>query len=214
VPGLTRAQQQERTRERILDAAAALFAERGYNATTVEDIAELAGHTRSAVYKSIGDKENVLLAVATRRGSFQQDDWQRRIQSARTDERRLVALAELFLTDLSPSGRWGLARSEFLTSVADKPQRLQRVLDTQAAADDRGAAILEELCAALGVEPPMPARQLFIVIVALANGLSARAVLDPTFDLRATLTNAVNLLLRPDTAMDTAPTTIGRSNRR
>jgi AcrR family transcriptional regulator len=51
----------ERTRERLLDAALALFAEQGYDATTVTQIAQRAGVTEMTFFRTFGSKEGVLL---------------------------------------------------------------------------------------------------------------------------------------------------------
>jgi TetR/AcrR family transcriptional regulator, cholesterol catabolism regulator len=47
----------------LLDAAAAHFAERGYHATTMRDIAQEAGVTPGAVYFHVPTKQALLLAV-------------------------------------------------------------------------------------------------------------------------------------------------------
>jgi AcrR family transcriptional regulator len=49
-------------RERLERAALALFAERGYDATTVADIAERAGLTKSTFFRHFADKREVLFA--------------------------------------------------------------------------------------------------------------------------------------------------------
>jgi AcrR family transcriptional regulator len=54
------------TRTAILDAASALFAERGYVATTVDDIADAAHVAAGTVYTSVGDKAQLLEAVVHR----------------------------------------------------------------------------------------------------------------------------------------------------
>jgi AcrR family transcriptional regulator len=51
------------SRERILEAAAALFAERGHEATTMEEVAARAGFTVGALYRHFGGKPDLLLAV-------------------------------------------------------------------------------------------------------------------------------------------------------
>jgi AcrR family transcriptional regulator len=50
-------------RTRIIDAAAALFVERGYGATTIEDIAAAAGVSRATVFASAGAKPALLKAA-------------------------------------------------------------------------------------------------------------------------------------------------------
>ncbi|MGH7804634.1 MAG: TetR family transcriptional regulator, partial [Candidatus Binatia bacterium] len=51
------------TRERILAAAGALFAERGHEATTMEEVAASAGLTVGALYRHFDGKPDLLLAV-------------------------------------------------------------------------------------------------------------------------------------------------------
>lgn len=51
------------TRRAIIDAAAALFVERGYVATSIEVIAEAAGVSRATVFASVGGKKTLLKAA-------------------------------------------------------------------------------------------------------------------------------------------------------
>ncbi|WP_317454038.1 helix-turn-helix domain-containing protein [Streptomyces sp. TRM68416] len=60
---LTRAEKTRRTRRRMLDAAALLFAERGWAGTTVEDIARTAEVGVQTVYFTFGTKRAVLKEV-------------------------------------------------------------------------------------------------------------------------------------------------------
>src|SRR5215470_12926937 len=55
-----RAAQARATRRAIVAAAARLFGERGYGATTVDAIAETAGVSRKTVFTSVGGKAQAL----------------------------------------------------------------------------------------------------------------------------------------------------------
>ena len=55
-----------RRRDQMLDAANALFAERGYEEVTVEDIARSAGVTRGLVHHYFGGRKDVYLALLER----------------------------------------------------------------------------------------------------------------------------------------------------
>lgn len=55
-----RAEQARETRRRIVDAAAMLFDEQGYGATTIEDIAQSAGVSRKTVFDSVGGKAQLV----------------------------------------------------------------------------------------------------------------------------------------------------------
>ena len=56
-------QDAERTRRRIIASALSLFAERGYEKTTFEDVARRMNMTKGAVYWHFPDKQSLLLEV-------------------------------------------------------------------------------------------------------------------------------------------------------
>ena len=64
---LTRSEQQEATRQHLLDAAEALFAQRGIAATPIEDIAEAAGFSRGAFYSNFADKHALVMVLLRRK---------------------------------------------------------------------------------------------------------------------------------------------------
>ncbi|MGD0547043.1 MAG: helix-turn-helix domain-containing protein, partial [Terracidiphilus sp.] len=53
-----------RTRKRLIEAAAAVIAEKGFDRASLEGIAALAGMTRGAVYGNFKNKEELFLALA------------------------------------------------------------------------------------------------------------------------------------------------------
>src|SRR5579863_934012 len=64
---LTQAMRRADTRAALVDAAARLFGEDGYDAVSVDAVAEAAGRTSGAVYDHFGSKQGLLMAVL--------DDW-------------------------------------------------------------------------------------------------------------------------------------------
>ncbi|MCK8671341.1 TetR/AcrR family transcriptional regulator [Rhodococcus sp. HM1] len=52
-----------RTRQRMLDAARRLFAERGVDGSTIEDIADLAGVSRATVFNYFPSKDDLITAL-------------------------------------------------------------------------------------------------------------------------------------------------------
>ena len=59
----------EQRRDQILDAANRLFAERGYDGTSIEDIASAAGVTRGLVHHYLGGRREVYVALLERVGA-------------------------------------------------------------------------------------------------------------------------------------------------
>ena len=56
----------EHTRSLLVDAAEQVFAEKGFMAATLDDIAHTAGYTKGAIYKHFATKEDLFLAVSDR----------------------------------------------------------------------------------------------------------------------------------------------------
>ncbi len=61
--GLPPDEQDPRSRERLLRAAAAVFDRKGYAAASVREIVEQAGITKPALYYHFGSKEGILVAI-------------------------------------------------------------------------------------------------------------------------------------------------------
>ena len=104
IAGVTAAE----TRERLLQAAADVFAERGYDGTRVADIAAAAGVSNGALYAHFSSKADLL------------------VDALRTHGRRL--LADLFAADPNRSitellltiGRWPAAASRCASALGGK----------------------------------------------------------------------------------------------
>ena len=58
-----RSERRARTRAQLLEAAARVYARRGFDGATLDEVAEVAGFTKGAVYDHFGSKENLLFAL-------------------------------------------------------------------------------------------------------------------------------------------------------
>jgi AcrR family transcriptional regulator len=67
MPRLTRLERQHKTRDDLLQAAAVVFARRGFAAASLDEVADEAGYTKGAVYSNFSSKEELFLAVLERR---------------------------------------------------------------------------------------------------------------------------------------------------
>lgn len=62
----TKERRTEHTRQVLLDAAEEVFARKGLTGAALEEIADVAGFTRGAIYSQFGTKETLFLAVVDR----------------------------------------------------------------------------------------------------------------------------------------------------
>ena len=76
-----------RTRERILEAALALFAERGYEATTMRDVAREAGASLGLAYRYFASKEEFALALYMRLAEESEESAREGLQGGTVAER-------------------------------------------------------------------------------------------------------------------------------
>lgn len=64
---MTRAERQAQTRSELLEAAARLFVERGFEGSSIEAITEEAGYTRGAFYSNFGSKAELFAELLQQR---------------------------------------------------------------------------------------------------------------------------------------------------
>jgi len=96
MPPPSRRARAEETRERILAAAIALIAERGFAATSIEALCQRAGVVRTAIYWHFGSKDGLVVPVVERVASA----WIEEIQKAVYLEGEPLARLERFLASL------------------------------------------------------------------------------------------------------------------
>ena len=139
---LTRAESKARTRQRLLDEAQRLFRERGYAATSLEQIAEAAEVTKGAIYGHFSSKEDLLLSAIEAAptpdyGAVLNDQ-------SRPLRERLAEFGRTMAVDEATTDKAGLAVSlEFVAALLRTPEalrrysaNLQRRLEDLAADDD------------------------------------------------------------------------------
>jgi AcrR family transcriptional regulator len=179
---MTQAERREETREAVLTAAARVFAQRGFHATSLDAIAEAAGFSRGAVYYNFADKEELFLELLDRRCAERAQDL--REVFADTAEHDVAATsrqaqlaADHALDAMTGDPEWRALYLEFLAHAARDAAFRRRF--SRRSAEMRGA--LEEVVVdrtrpvadALDMEP----EQLAVVIDALGTGLWAHHML-------------------------------------
>jgi AcrR family transcriptional regulator len=82
-------QKSDVTRERILEAATELFAQRGYAGTGVDRLAEKSGIAKTAIYYHFGNKEGLLASVLDRAASVWIDNIKQAADRAESAEESL-----------------------------------------------------------------------------------------------------------------------------
>lgn len=176
---LTRAESQTRTRAGVLEAAARVFARRGYDGASVAEIAEEAGFSHGAVYSNFADKEDLFLAlyehwVAERVAEIdaEADDSASAAEGAQT----LVA-SWLRRVEADPDAF--LLRLEFTARAAREPA-LREKLSARVGAVPLAIARLQAPAGdPAGPQFMLPAEQVALALQALSLGLALEALANP-----------------------------------
>ena len=172
---LTRAEQREKTRGCLVEAATKVFSRRGYDKASLDEVAEEAGFTKGAVYSNFKGKEDLFLATID--AHF---------------ERRLEAIRRVLAEEPDEEGTAYAAGMDFMNQLNEDPEYFALFFEFWAYAQrnpavkrkflpriQRFRAALAELFEAKDVEMPMPPEQLAAMLIAMAAGVAMERELDP-----------------------------------
>jgi len=197
------------TRARLLDAAFAVFAARGFGRASIEEVCAAAGFTRGAFYSNFDSLDELFFALYDDRAELiagQITDAVRTADPAEPVDSLLDRVAHTLLLDRD----WLLVKTDFLLYAARDPAVSQLLVTHRARL--RGA--ISQLLRGLGERggwPPVlgDADGAARAVVAAYDGVSVQLLLDAdTAGARAWLSRLLTALLRePATGPSTEPAT-------
>ncbi|MFC7596795.1 TetR/AcrR family transcriptional regulator [Terrabacter sp. GCM10028922] len=168
------------TRDRVLDAASEVFAERGFHGATVEDICERAGFTRGAFYSNFSSKDDLVLELSRRHSEALVD----RIRRA---SKRESGSAEQVLRDVFAAladetrgkEQWLVLTTEFtLHAIRDAAARRAWAAQQRRVRDEL-VAVVDEAVARQGLTLPMSTELFVRAAISLAQGTMTQRLVEP-----------------------------------
>jgi AcrR family transcriptional regulator len=140
---LRRIEQAALTRERLLEAARAVFTERGFHATSLDAVAVEAGFTKGAVYSQFDSKADLFLALLEQRiASRTQEMWQA-AEGVRGTVELATVLSRQWDEKLRHDEQWSLLLIEFRLHAARVPELNRRYAALHAKLRDAMAELIE-----------------------------------------------------------------------
>lgn len=211
-----RSARREATRQRVLDAAREVFAERGVFGGTVEDICERAGFTRGAFYSNFADKDDVLRALISREHDrlIEHVDagfarLEESLAAGETGEDpagdpapTMAAVADRLLRAVPDDRLYSLIQTELEIHAIREPETSRAFLEADARFRERIAEFLERGLRLLGRELVVDVGEATDAIVAIVERSTRRALLagrpaDPDALARAILPVLMAAATRP-----------------
>ncbi|MFF2091428.1 TetR/AcrR family transcriptional regulator [Paenibacillus sp. NPDC058174] len=120
--------QSEQTKKRVADAARALFVQKGYKATSIEEIVEATGSSKGNIYYHFKSKEGLFLYLLDEWERDWEQSWRQRESQYRTTVEKLYGFAEqLVMEDLNhPLTK---AADEFFNNNEEKANDVEERID-------------------------------------------------------------------------------------
>jgi len=179
----------DRTRAALIGAAAAVIGEKGYDRTTLEEVAARAGMSRGAIYGNFSDKEELFLAVIERH-------WQPVLPEFEPGaglERQLHLLGKAVAAAARDRLPQAGAACAFQLYAVTHPEMRERMTAENAAIYKAAAKGFKKLVRE--DEIPMPAEQFVRVLDALTTGLLFTYFQTPTLIPEAVFVAAFEALV-------------------
>ena len=192
---MTQAQRPTPSRERLLEAAAKVFAERGYQAASVDEVATEAGLSKGAVYWNFDSKDDLFLALLDER-----------------IDRRMEEIIDLLRTapanrpvDSEITGQWEdllreerelmlLSQEQWARAVRD-PELREQFAQRQARLRDALAEALRFRVRRTGAPPfSTSAEDVATAYLVLAQGLALLRLVDPDLVSDGLFANITSLI--------------------
>jgi AcrR family transcriptional regulator len=181
-------------RERLLVTALTVFNQRGYDGSTLDQVAAAAGFSKGAVYSNFASKDELFLALMDR----QVEDYVARIRNVLNGTRddssgRLTGDA---LTGMLTQDRdWQLLFLDYVGRAARDPRMRAHLAVHRARVRD---LVAESVRGVLGEDRNgLDVDSIAVTLLALSNGLAIERFIDPDAIPDALLGTILNALQRP-----------------
>jgi len=177
---LSREESRLQTRERLLEAAAEVFSREGFEAASVDEVAEEAGFSKGAVYSNFASKEELFLTLLDRHLEAELKNVTSRFTQSSRDEDAEAGLEERsFTTELEKNRIWNVLSIEFLLYAMRHPSAQQQLAVRYRAARNELAVLLRGMVQSEDGHTGVPVEYLPWALLALGTGLALQAYLEP-----------------------------------
>jgi AcrR family transcriptional regulator len=177
---LTPERRRQQTRDYLLKAAAQVFAERGFHAASLDEVAAAAGFTKGAVYSNFKNKEDLFLALLADIQEREMTALHATIDASDIPpEERLPDFVHLIRDEIAAVGaNWDVLYQEFIVYAMRNAAAREKLAAFDVATMEKVAELIGEEQAREGVATPEPLDHVARIISALFRGISIMRAID------------------------------------
>jgi AcrR family transcriptional regulator len=175
---LTRKEKQAHTRECLMHSAATVFARRGLQQASIDEVAEDAGFTKGAFYANFKNKEELFLAMLDERFAERIEGIEKVIADEDSPVEKARHGGDLFVQQFRADEDWERLFFEFSAHALRDEDFRDELVTRYRAMQDRIATALRAHGEQMGKEEAMPAEQVARIICVMGNGFALEKLLE------------------------------------
>ena len=176
---LTPEERRNQTRAALLDAAADVFAKRGYHGASLDEVAEAAGFSKGAVYSNFASKEDLFIALIDEHGRALIKEFGDAAAQGEQDASSLIErLSDVYKRRNAQQETWALW-TEFTLFAIRNPHLRERLVEGSRATQAMVVDLVEQHASQWNLDPPLPHVHIALIYSALFQGLWQLSAVDP-----------------------------------
>src|SRR5438105_15781790 len=175
---LTRKEKQAHTRECLMRSAASVFARRGLQQASIDEVAEHAGFTKGAFYANFKSKEELFLAMLDERFAKRIEDIEAVIADEGTAAEKARRAGDAHAASLRADPEWERLFFEFTAYAARDEDFREELVTRYRAMRDRIADALAADAHGSDAEKALSTRQLARALCVMGNGFALEKLLE------------------------------------
>ena len=171
MPRLSRAEQREETRRRLIESAAKVFCSLGFEAAPIDVIAEEAGFSRGAFYSNFESKDELFLALLSGHLDAEIETLSRALDRIRTADELAPAIERRYRV-LGEDSSWCLLTTEFQLYAMRGGKMAGQFTTIYESYRQRLGELIATHFDRLGIESTLTPYEFGVAQVALSHGLA------------------------------------------
>jgi AcrR family transcriptional regulator len=178
---LTPERRRAMTRQHLLEAAAIVFARKGFHGATLDEVAATAGFSKGAVYSNFKSKDDLFLELLDDRINRQFAVVSEILETgSREREEQFPRIREIFRSDMFWSEDFITLWLEFVLYARRNPEAQAKLTASVKRSRAQVQALIDHEYAMLGASSSYPTSDLAEIALALFNGLGIDRLVNPT----------------------------------
>jgi len=175
---LTRKEKQAQTRSCLMHSAAKVFARRGLQQASIDEVAEDAGFTKGAFYANFRNKEELFLAMLDERFAKRIEDIEQVIDGDGSPAQKARRAGDKFVEQMRADSDWERLFFEFSAYAARDENFREELVTRYRTMRERIAAALEGQHTDFGQKWMLSFEEIALITCAMGNGFAQEKLLE------------------------------------